>query len=71
MPRRRTRVRHHLETMMAWLRRRIVQLDARLSPEFLDLSARSADIDFDEVAQSRLPTKPSWRYSSPEPRLLL
>lgn len=63
--------RHHLETMMAWLRRRILQLDARLSPEFLDLSARSADIDFDEVAQSRLPLEPSWQYSRYEPRLLL
>jgi hypothetical protein len=63
--------RRHLEIMMAWLRRRIVQLDARLSPEFLDLSAQSADIDFDEVAQSRLPPKPSWQYSRYEPRLLL
>ncbi|MBR1252282.1 hypothetical protein JQ634_01035 [Bradyrhizobium sp. AUGA SZCCT0240] len=34
--------------MSAWIRRRIQQIDALTSPEFLDLSARSAKLDFVE-----------------------
>lgn len=34
--------------MVAWIRRRIRQLDALISPTFLDLSARSAKLSFTE-----------------------
>ena len=46
-----------------WLRRRIAQIDALLSPEFLELSARSAKLDFDEgTAAARAAKEPSWYY---------
>ncbi|MBR0724182.1 hypothetical protein [Bradyrhizobium manausense] len=34
------------QTITAWIRRRIQQIDALISPEFLDLSARTAKLDF-------------------------
>lgn len=36
------------EDISAWIRRRIQQIDALISPQFLDLSARSAKIEFSE-----------------------
>ncbi|WP_440639798.1 hypothetical protein ACSHT2_00155 [Bradyrhizobium sp. PUT101] len=36
------------ENILAWIRRRIQQIDALTSPEFLDLSARSAKLGFVE-----------------------
>ncbi|QPF83948.1 hypothetical protein IC762_30560 [Bradyrhizobium genosp. L] len=36
------------ENISAWIRRRIQQIDALISPEFLDLSARSAKLGFVE-----------------------
>ncbi|MES5488826.1 hypothetical protein QMZ05_39305 [Bradyrhizobium sp. INPA03-11B] len=38
------------EHISAWLRRRIQQIDALVSPDFLDLSARSAKLEFRETA---------------------
>lgn len=46
-----------------WLRRRIAEIDALLTPEFLELSARSAKLDFDEgAAVARAAAEPSWYY---------
>lgn len=36
------------QSILAWIRRRIQQIDALTSPEFLDLSARSAKLEFVE-----------------------
>lgn len=53
-----------LAEMAAWVRRRIAELDALLSPLFLDLSARHARIDFDEVRAAAKEASPSWYYPS-------
>jgi hypothetical protein len=37
-----------ISAVAAWVRRRIQQIDALISPLFLDISARSAKIDFEE-----------------------
>ncbi|MFD3264013.1 hypothetical protein [Phenylobacterium ferrooxidans] len=51
-----------LDTMVAWVRRRLAELDALLSPTFLDISARYAKVDFDEARAAARPTEPSWYY---------
>lgn len=49
--------------MADWLRRRIAEIDALLSPAFLELSARNAKLDFDEAAAlARAAAEPSWYY---------
>jgi hypothetical protein len=50
-------------TISAWMRRRIQQVDALTSPQFLDLSARLAEIDFDEAACENSAGEPG-RYFS-------
>jgi hypothetical protein len=37
------------DAVVAWLRRRLRQIDALISPRFLDISARSAKVEFDEM----------------------
>jgi hypothetical protein len=39
---------HRVTEMLAWLRRRIAQIDALVSPQFLDISARAAKLKFVE-----------------------
>lgn len=50
---------NHTESISAWIRRRIRQIDALTSPEFLDLSARSAKLGFVEP-----PKDPGSEYAS-------
>ena len=50
-------------TISAWMRRRIQQVDALTSPQFLDLSARLAKIDFDVAACENSAGEPG-RYFS-------
>jgi len=38
-----------VQDMIAWLRRRIRQIDVLLSPRFLDISARAAKVGFEEL----------------------
>lgn len=51
--------------LLAFLQRRLAEEEARLSPDFLDFSARAAKIEFDEVSARQLPDQPSWVYPSP------
>jgi len=59
-----------METMVAWLNRRIQQIDALISPLFLDISARFHKLDFAEVR-----VDPKWqekgRYHSGRAELML
>jgi hypothetical protein len=66
----------HLETAMAedanraqsipvWIRRRIQQIDALTSPEFLDLSARSAKLGFVEPQGDHNDVDPGGYYAYP------
>jgi hypothetical protein len=48
-------------TISAWMRRRIQQVDALTSPQFLDLSARLAKVDFGEAARENSAEEPG-RY---------
>ena len=48
--------------MQAWLQRRLAELDALTSHQFLNISARYAKIDFDEARASAAPPEPSWHY---------
>lgn len=40
---------HRIMSMAAWVRIRIKQIEALLSPVFLDISARSAEVEYDEA----------------------
>jgi hypothetical protein len=59
-----------MDALVAWLRRRIQQIDAVISPLFLDISARCEELDFPEVRGD-----PKWddkgRYRSGRPELKL
>ena len=48
-------------TISAWMRRRIQQVDALTRPQFLDLSARLAKVDFGEAARENSVEEPG-RY---------
>lgn len=48
--------------MTAWLRRTIDEIDALVSPQSVEISARHVQIDFDEAAVASKPTEPSWCY---------
>lgn len=48
--------------MATWIRRRLAEIDALLSPTFLDISARFAKIEFDEARALARPAEPSWYY---------
>ena len=48
--------------MSAWLSRSIAEIDALLSPLFLEISARRAKIDFDEAVFASKPSEPAWYY---------
>lgn len=45
-----------------WLSRSIAEIDALLSPLFLEISALRAKIDFDEAAFASKPSEPAWYY---------
>ena len=54
-----------LAPMVAWLRLRLKQLDALLSPDFVEVSARSAEVEFDELKAAAGPNGASeHRYYS-------
>lgn len=60
------------ESLSAWIRRRIQQIDALTSPEFLDLSARSAKLGFVEPPKDPGSEYASGYYAYPSaPRLQL
>lgn len=60
------------ESLSAWIRRRIQQIDALTSPEFLDLSARSAKLGFVEPPEDPGSEYASGYYAYPSaPRLQL
>lgn len=48
----------------AFLQRRLAEEEARLSPVFLELSARAAKIEFDEAKARQSPDQPRWAYPS-------
>lgn len=50
-------------SLFAWIRRRIQQIDALTSPAFLDLSARSAKLDFAEPLSNHKDADPCGYYS--------
>lgn len=71
-----TDVLHHLEhakpddalgvnAMLIWIRQRLKQIDARISPHFLDISARSSKIDFAEPDPDKEAESGSLYYSPP------
>ena len=39
---------HLVEGMVAWIRRRLLRIDALISPSFLEISSRSAKVSFEE-----------------------
>jgi len=39
---------HRIHALSEWVRRRLQQIDALISPVFLDLSARSAEVEFED-----------------------
>ena len=45
-----------------WIERRLTEVEAILSPTFLDLSCRSAKIDFNEARAAAAKPEPSWYY---------
>lgn len=70
-----TAVLHHLKnatsedaarvsTMATWVRQRLKQIDALISPHFLDISARSSKVDFTEPPEQEA-GKGSYYYSPP------
>ena len=60
------------ESLSAWIRRRIQQIDALTSPEFVDLSARSAKLGFVEPPKDAGSEYASGYYAYPStPRLQL
>ncbi|WP_186389147.1 hypothetical protein [Stappia sp. TSB10P1A] len=71
-----TAVLHHLEngtsedaarvsTMATWVRQRLKQIDALISPHFLDISARSSKVDFAELGPEQEAERGSYYYSPP------
>ncbi|MEN5249479.1 hypothetical protein [Brucella pseudintermedia] len=71
-----TAVLHHLEnarsedaarvnTMATWVRQRLKQIDAMISPHFLDISARSSKVDFAEPGPEQEAESGSYYYSPP------
>jgi hypothetical protein len=49
--------------MASWVRRKVAEIDALLSPAFLALSARSARLEFDEAqALAAAAEEPAWWY---------
>jgi hypothetical protein len=67
-----TEERNRTESLSAWIRRRIQQIDALTSPEFLDLSARSARLGFVEPPNDADNQYASGYYAYPStPRLQL
>ena len=71
-----TAVLHHLEnatsddavrvnTMLVWIQQRLKQIDALISPHFLDISARSSKVDFAEPDPEKEAESGNFYYSPP------
>ena len=58
-----------VQPMANWVRGHIKQIDALISPTFLDLSARTEKIDFDEKRAARTEESGYW-YREEKPQLL-
>ncbi|RCS25763.1 hypothetical protein DUT91_03080 [Phyllobacterium salinisoli] len=52
-------------TMKTWVRQRLKQIDALISPHFLDISARSSKVDFAEPDPEEEAERGRFYYSSP------
>lgn len=50
--------------LRAYVERRLAEEDARLSADFVEWSARSAKLEFDEARARAAPPVPSWQYPS-------
>ncbi len=48
----------------AFVERQLAEEEARVSAQFLELSARAAKIDFDEARARTAPSQPSWHHPS-------
>lgn len=51
--------------MATWIRQRLEQVDALISPQFLDISARSSKVNFAEPGPEEEADRSSFYYSSP------
>ena len=51
--------------MTTWVRQRLKQVDALISPHFLDISARSSKVDFAEAGSEQEAVRGSYYYSPP------
>ena len=54
-----------MSTMTCWVRERLKQIDALISPHFLDISARSSKVDFSEPDPEEEGERGSFYYSPP------
>lgn len=54
-----------VSTMTTWVRQRLKQIDALISPHFLDISARSSKVDFAEPDLEEEAERGSFYYSPP------
>lgn len=54
-----------VSTMATWVRQRLKQIDALISPHFLDISARSSKLDFAEPDPEKDAESGSFYYSPP------
>jgi hypothetical protein len=56
-----------VSAMTTWVRLRLKQIDALISPHFLDISARSSKVDFAEPHPEQEAERGSYYYSPPSP----
>lgn len=54
-----------VSAMTTWVRQRLKQIDALISPHFLDISARSSKVDFAEPDPEQETVRGSYYYSPP------
>ncbi|MFG1307053.1 hypothetical protein V5F34_23285 [Xanthobacter autotrophicus] len=54
-----------VKAMTIWVRQRLKQIDALISPHFLDISARSSKVDFTEPDPEQEAERGSYYYSPP------
>lgn len=54
-----------VSTMTTWVRQRLKQIEALISPHFLDISARSSKLDFAEPDPEKEAESGSFYYSPP------
>ncbi len=63
--------RPRLAAMIGWIELRLKAIEALLGPVFLDISARNAEVEFDEAAAAAGPKgEEQYRYYSRDVKLL-